>query len=74
MVIILIGEVNVQNKRELTKIENEYIQKELNNVLCMNTFGAYHTEEEKINYHTKYYAETDQVSESKIKFTEEPMT
>ena len=48
MVIILIGEVNVQNKRELTKIENEYIQMELNNVLCMNTIGAYRTEEEKL--------------------------
>ena len=35
--ILLIEEVSVDNKRELETLENEYIQKELKNVLCINT-------------------------------------
>ena len=45
--IILIEEVSVANKRELEKIENEYIQKELNNILCLNTNSSYISKAEK---------------------------
>ena len=52
--IILIEEVDVSNKRELEKIENDYIQKELNNVLCLNTRSSFLTLEEKNIYNIKY--------------------
>ena len=45
--IILLQEVNVNNKIELLKIENEYIEKELNNVLCLNTLRSFADEEVK---------------------------
>ena len=35
--IVLLEEVTVNNKVELIKIENEYIEKDINNVLCLNT-------------------------------------
>jgi len=35
--IILIEEVSVNTKQELVKIENAYIEKNLNNPLCLNT-------------------------------------
>ena len=70
--IILIEEINVKNKNELMKIENEHIQRELNNIMCLNTFRAavdqvstiknrkkyYENNKEKINEHNrKYYDE-----------------
>ena len=44
--IIQLQEVNVQNKRELQKIENEYICKEIGNPLCLNTFRSFVSEEQ----------------------------
>ena len=38
--IILVEEVDAENKMQLRKLENEYIQKEFKNVLCLNTLSA----------------------------------
>ena len=53
--IILLEEVNVNNKRELEKIENEYIQRELKNVLCLNTRSAIKNMETCIKWYKKHY-------------------
>lgn len=39
--IILLQEEFLNNKQELLKLENEYIIRELNNPLCVNTYRAY---------------------------------
>ena len=46
--IIELEAVNVANKRELQKLENEYIIKELNNILCVNSIQSSITQEEKV--------------------------
>ena len=51
--ILLIEEVNVENKRELQKIENEYIQKELKNVLCINTRSSFLTPDNRLQQRIK---------------------
>jgi Uri superfamily endonuclease len=48
--IILIESFECNNKDELRKKEDEYIQKELNNELCLNSQRAYLTEEETKEY------------------------
>ena len=53
--IIQLEEVNVNNKRELEKIENEYIQRELKNVLCLNTRSAIKNMETCIKWYQKHY-------------------
>ena len=35
--IILLEETNASNKEQLLKLENEHVQRELKNILCMNT-------------------------------------
>ena len=52
--IILIEEINVSNKNELQKIENDYIQREIGNILCLNTNMAVHDPVYKIKYNQKY--------------------
>ena len=52
--IILLEEVNVKSKRELEKIENEYIQRELRNILCVNTIHSILDKVSIIMYHKKY--------------------
>ena len=44
--IILIEQFNCENKDELRMKENEYIQKELNNELCLNTNRSYRTSQD----------------------------
>ena len=35
--IVLVKEVSVENKNQLERIQNEFIEKELNNLYCINT-------------------------------------
>ena len=55
--IIQLDEVNANNKRELEKIENEYIQMELRNILCVNTTHSILDKVSIIKYHKKYVKE-----------------
>ena len=48
--IIQLEEVNVVNKRELEKIENDYILKEINNPLCLNTNYAVFNDEKRKDF------------------------
>ena len=52
--IIQLEEVNVVNKRELEKIENDYILKEINNPLCLNTNCAVFNDEKRKDYLKKW--------------------
>ena len=45
--IILIEEVNVENKQQLLKVENKHIITHLNNPLCLNTYRSYTSTEQK---------------------------
>ena len=65
--IIELLKVNVSSKRELEKIENEYIQKELNNKLCMNTKGAFFDEEDKKEYMLLYNQQYRKDNAEKLK-------
>ena len=35
--IIVLEEISAKNKEQLLKLENEYVQREMKNVLCVNT-------------------------------------
>ena len=35
--IVVLEEISAKNKEELLKLENEYVQREMKNVLCVNT-------------------------------------
>ena len=85
--IILIEEVNAKRKLVIRKIENEYIQKEINNVLCVNTnhavkdpayqtkyihvYNESHTKEIK-EHNRRYYVEhKSDITSYKKKFAED---
>ena len=61
--IILVEAIECKNKDELRKREDEYIQKELNNALCLNFLRSSVTEEE-IKERKKEYQE---INKEKIK-------
>ena len=44
--IIQLAEVNASSKRELEKVENDYICQEIENTLCLNTNRSYVSEEQ----------------------------
>lgn len=45
--VILVEEVVCENKQQLLQIEDKHIQSEHQNILCLNTFRAFTTDEEK---------------------------
>jgi len=53
IIIVLIVEVNVVNKEQLLRAENEYIDR--NDPFCLNSFKAFSTEDEKQQYSQQYY-------------------
>ena len=69
--IIQLAEINVKNKRELEKIENDYIQKEISNVLCLNTNKSFLSPEDKIirnfKYQEKYREQNKEILKEKAK-------
>ena len=69
--IIQLAEINVKNKRELEKLENEYIEKEINNVLCLNTHKSFLSYEDKVirnfKYQEKYREENKDILREKHK-------
>ena len=52
--MILIEEYPCESKQQLLKREDEYIQKELNNPLCLNSCRVILTAEETIAYNREY--------------------
>ena len=66
--IILLEEVNVDNKRQLEKIENDYICKELENPLCMNTLRSFVTNEETRKGKKNYCEQNKEKIKQKRKF------
>lgn len=74
--IILIEKVNCNTREELNKKEDEFIQKELENPLCLNHRRAHNTEEDKkkqehTKQHTFYNAHKDAILETKKEITQE---
>ena len=69
--MILLQEVNVNSKKELEKIENNYIQRELHNILCLNTNSSQFDLEKRIKYmkeyHKNYYQQHMNEVKEKIK-------
>jgi hypothetical protein len=55
--IILIEAFECTNRSELNKKEDEYIQKELDNPLCLNRYRAFQTDEEYKKYKKEYLQE-----------------
>jgi predicted GIY-YIG superfamily endonuclease len=52
--ILLIEEFSCESKYQLLKREDEYIQKELKNPLCLNTIGAVLNVEQRLEYNRNY--------------------
>ena len=52
---ILIQEVNVNSKNDLLKIENSYIETELNNDVCLNTRRAFRDDKQRNQYSLEQY-------------------
>ena len=53
--IVLIAEVNVENKEQLMREEDKYIDR--TDPFCLNSFKAFSTVDEKQQYHQQYYDE-----------------
>ena len=70
--IILIEEVSRENKRELLRVEDAYIQKELGNDLCLNHRRAFVTDEE-INERQMKYNKANKEHLDKIRKIREDM-
>lgn len=52
--ILLIEEFSCETKQQLLKREDEYIQKELKNPLCLNCIGAVLNVEQRLEYNRQY--------------------
>lgn len=65
--IILIETIECKNKDELRKKEDEYIQKELKNELCLNLNRSFVTEEETKERKKEYNKVYDATNKEKIK-------
>jgi hypothetical protein len=70
--MILIEEVSCENKRELLRLEDSYIQKELGNDLCLNHRRAFVTDEE-INERQMKYNKLNKEHLNKIRKIREDM-
>lgn len=68
--IILIEEFECNNKDELRQKEDEYIQKEINNELCLNSYCAYKTVEQTKEYR-KNWQKQDHCKEYRKKWQKE---
>jgi len=70
IIIVLIVEVNVVNKEQLLRAENEYIDR--NDPFCLNSRKALTTEEELQQYRQNYYKENkEQIQQHHINHKEE---
>ena len=67
--IEVVEEIVIENKSELRQIENQYIVKYRNDLMCFNELNAYITEEEVINQN-KIYRDThkEQLKEYQKKY------
>ena len=52
--MIVLEEISLENKNQLHKLEDEYIRKELNNNLCLNTIGALKNRELQKQHNKQY--------------------
>lgn len=69
--IELIENYPCETKKELLQREELYINKSIGDPLCLNTFHAYQTPEEKKEYDRKYYQNNlEQVKETQKKYYE----
>ena len=70
--IVLIEEFSCENKQELLRKEDEYIQKELDNPLCLNTLHAVLNVEKQREHKREYRAEhLDEIRERDKAYYEE---
>lgn len=68
--IILIENFPCNSRQELLKKENEYIQKEIKNDLCLNIRRSFRTEEEKQEYNKEYHkVNKEKIYEKKKEYT-----
>ena len=70
--IILINEYYLDNKDQLLREEDNYIQMNKNDKCCLNSSRAFLSEEEKKEYHKQYLEENkEQRKEQRKKYLEE---
>ena len=64
--IIVLEEISAKNKEELLKLENDYIQREMKNVLCVNTRCPIFDYVNYLKYQKEYDDKREATAERKL--------
>ena len=64
--IVVLEEISAKNKEELLKLENEYVQREMKNVLCVNTRCPIFDYVNYLKYRKEYDDKREATAERKL--------